>query len=169
MTHLERAIRSQPAELERLAAQDFGAMAARVADRRRVWLVGTGSSQHAAELGALLLGEAGLDARWSGSLEFARFLPRPDRDDAVIVISHTAHTSFAVAAREVALASGAEVVSVAGIGGGWPEAIETVALEQSQTYTVSLTGALLVVPLGSRIGRSRTDAWRSAGSHRARP
>jgi glutamine---fructose-6-phosphate transaminase (isomerizing) len=161
MTHLERAIRSQPAELERLAAQDFGAAAARLEDRRRVWLVGTGSSQHAAELGALLLGEAGLDARWSGSLEFARFLPRPDRDDAVIVISHTVHTSFAVAAREVALASGAEVVSVAGIGGGWPEAIETVALEQSQTYTVSLTGALLVLfrlahELGAR-GLTRGD------------
>ena len=110
-----------------------------------MWLVGTGSSQHAAELGALLLAEAGVDARWSGSLEFARFLPKPSPDDGVIVISHTARTSFALAAREVALASGAEVVSITGIGGGWPEAIETVAIEESETYTVSVTASLMVL------------------------
>jgi glucosamine--fructose-6-phosphate aminotransferase (isomerizing) len=110
-----------------------------------VWLVGTGSSQHAAELGALLLAQAGLDARWSGSSEFARFLGRPDPSDAVIVISHSAGTSFALAARQAALASGAEVASITGIGGGWPEATETVAMEQSHTYTVSLTATLMVL------------------------
>jgi glutamine---fructose-6-phosphate transaminase (isomerizing) len=145
MTHLERAIRSQSAELERLAARDFASLAARLEGRRRVWLVGTGSSQHAAELGALLLAEVGLDARWSGSSEFARFAPKLDVNDAVILISHTARTSFASAAREAALASGAEVVSISGIGGGWPEAIETVAMERSQTYTVSVTAALMVL------------------------
>jgi len=110
-----------------------------------VWLVGTGSSQHAAELGALLLAEAGLDARWSGSSEFARMVGRPDPNDAVILISHSARTSFALAARQAALASGAEVVSITGIGGGWPEAIETVAMEQSHTYTVSLTATLMIL------------------------
>jgi glucosamine--fructose-6-phosphate aminotransferase (isomerizing) len=145
MTQLERAIKSQPAELKRLAAHDLTAVAARLEGRRRVWLVGTGSSQHVAELGALLLADVGLDARWSGSLEFARSAPKRDPDDAVILISHSTHTSFAVAAREAALASGAEVVSITGIGGGWPEAIETVAMEQSQTYTVSLTAALMVL------------------------
>jgi glucosamine--fructose-6-phosphate aminotransferase (isomerizing) len=145
MTHLERAIRAQAVELERLAAHDVTSLAARLEGRRRVWLVGTGSSQHAAELGALLLAAAGLDARWSGSSEFVRLVPRPDSNDAVILISHTARTSFAVAAREAALDSGAEVVSITGIGGGWPEAIETVAMEQSETYTVSLTAALMVL------------------------
>jgi glucosamine--fructose-6-phosphate aminotransferase (isomerizing) len=120
-------------------------LAARLEGRRRVWLVGTGSSQHAAELGALLLAEAGLDARWSGSSEFVRLVPRPDPNDGVILISHTARTSYAVAARQAALASGAEVVSITGISGGWPEAIETVAMEQSHTYTVSLTAALMVL------------------------
>jgi glutamine---fructose-6-phosphate transaminase (isomerizing) len=145
MTELERAIRSQSAELQRLAAQDVAPLAARLEGRRRVWMVGTGSSQHAAELGALLLAQAGLDTRWSGSSEFARFAPKPDPDDAVIVISHTGRTSFALAAREAALASGAEVLSITGIGAGWPEAIETVAMERSETYTVSLTAALMVL------------------------
>jgi glucosamine--fructose-6-phosphate aminotransferase (isomerizing) len=111
-----------------------------------VWLVGTGSSQHVAELGALLLAEAGLDARWSGSSEFVHGAGvRLHPDDAVIVISHTARTSFAAAAREMALASGAEAAAITGIGGGWPEAIETVAMESSDTYTVSVTAALMVL------------------------
>jgi glutamine---fructose-6-phosphate transaminase (isomerizing) len=145
MTQLERAITSQVAELERLAARDFAPVAARLEGRRRVWLVGTGSSQHAAELGALLLAQAGLDARSSGSSEFVHSLPTLDRDDAVIVISHTARSAFAAAAREAALASGAEVVSITGVAGGWPEAIETVAMERSETYTVSVTAALMVL------------------------
>ena len=145
MTQLEGAFRSQPAELERLAANDLAWLAARIENRRRVWLVGTGSSQHVAELGALLLAEAGLDARWSGSLEFVRSVAKPDPNDAVILISHTARTSFAVAAREAALAAGALVVSITGVAGGWREAIETVTMEQSQTYTVSVTTALMIL------------------------
>lgn len=108
-------------------------------------LVGTGSSQHVPELGAMLLAEAGLDARPSGSQEFARTLTRLDQRDAVILISHTGRTSFAVAAREAALTAGALVVSITGIAGGWPEAIETVPMERSQTYSVSVTSALMVL------------------------
>lgn len=145
MTQLERAISAQPAELERLATRDVASHAARLQGRRRVWLVGTGSSQHVAELGAGLLVQAGLDARWSGSSDFARLAPGPGPDDGVIVISHTARSAYAVAARQAALASGSEVVSVTGIGGGWPEAIETVAMERSDTYTVSVTAALMVL------------------------
>jgi glucosamine--fructose-6-phosphate aminotransferase (isomerizing) len=145
MTEFEQAIRSQAVELERLAARDYGSFAVQLEGRQRVWLVGTGSSQHVAELGALLLAEAGLDARWSGSSEFARHPEGPRSDDAVIVISHTARTSFAIAAREAALRSGAEVLSITGIGGGWPEAIEAVGIEQSETYTVSVTAALMVL------------------------
>lgn len=145
LTRLENAIRLQPVELERLVTRDFAPFAARLHGRGRVWLVGTGTSQHAAELGALLFAEAGLDARWSGSFEFARLAFKPDADDAVIVISQSARTAFAVAARQAAIASGAEVLSITGVGGGWPEAIETVAMEQSHTYTVSFTAALMVL------------------------
>ncbi len=145
MTQLDQAIRAQPAELERLAAREMTPHAARLEGRRRVWLVGTGSSQHVAELGAGLLAQAGLDARWSGSADFTRLASGPDPDDAVIVISHTARSAYAVAARQAALASGASVVSITGVGGGWEEAIETVAMEQSETYTLSVTAALMVL------------------------
>ena len=161
MTQLEHAIRSQVVELQRLAAREYGSFAARLEGRRRVWLVGTGSSQHVAELGSLHLEEAELDARWSGSSEFVRSAAKPKSSDAVILISHSARTSFAVAARELAIASGAEVISITGIGGGWPEAIETVAMERSETYTVSVTAALVILvelahALGAR-GLTRGD------------
>jgi glucosamine--fructose-6-phosphate aminotransferase (isomerizing) len=144
-SELARAIRAQPEELARLAGQDFGPIAARLERRRRVWLIGTGSSQHVGELGALLLAESGLDARCWGSQEFTHWPARPDADDAVIVISHTGRSSFALAARELALSSSAEVVSITGAGVGWPDAIETVAVERSETYSVSVTAALMVL------------------------
>jgi hypothetical protein len=73
---------------------------------RRVWLVGTGTSEHAARLGASMLATAGLDAR---SLSAAGFCARFDElgaDDAVIVITHTTETAFARRGRELALGRG---------------------------------------------------------------
>jgi glucosamine--fructose-6-phosphate aminotransferase (isomerizing) len=161
MTELERAIRSQPAELKQLVGRDLTSTAVRLRNSRRVWLVGSGSSQHVAELGALVFADAGLDARSSGSQDFARSSVGPTADDAVIVISHTGRTSFALAAREVAFSSGAEVLSITGVGAGWPEAIETVAREKSETYTASVTAALVVIfriahDLGA-VGLARSD------------
>jgi len=145
MTRLTEAILSQPLKLRALLRRDLKPWAAKLRGCRCVWLVGTGSSQHAAELGAMALTEAGVDARWAGSYEFTRIGPRITRDDAVVVISHTARTAFAAAGRAAALSSSAAVISITGHGAGWPEALETVAAEQSQTYTVSYTAALMVL------------------------
>ena len=59
-TALELQIRSQPQELERLATHPpVHEAVERLAQCRRIWLVGTGTSLHAAELGAAMLYEAG--------------------------------------------------------------------------------------------------------------
>ena len=71
-TALHRMIRQQPDELDRVAGLDLAGQAAPLAAARRVILVGTGTSQHAAELGAMLLTQAGLDARWFPSATWAR-------------------------------------------------------------------------------------------------
>jgi len=119
----------------------------------RLWLVGTGTSQHAAELGAWLLGTAGRDARAVSSASFVSFGPKLRETDAVIVISHTGETGFALAARSRATASGARLVSITGAGVGWPEAIETVPREASETYTASYCAALLTIGrLGAELG-----------------
>ncbi|HZC15057.1 MAG TPA: hypothetical protein VE270_13655, partial [Thermoleophilaceae bacterium] len=102
MTELERAIRAQPDELRRLAGLELPAHANRLAAGERLWLVGTGTSLHAAELGAAMMARAGIDARYASSMEFARRSPFR-AGDGVIVISHTGETAYARAARARAL------------------------------------------------------------------
>ena len=149
MTGLEQAIRSQPAALERLAARALPDRAARLLDRERIWLVGTGSSQHAAELGAAMLARAGRDARAAASMSFVLggAGERIRAGDGVIVISHTGESAFPRAAHAASLEAGAETLSITGEGVGWPDAIETVAREPSETYTVSYLGTLAVLAL----------------------
>ena len=146
VTELERAIRAQPAELRRLAALDLRAQAEPLAAAERVWLVGTGTSLHAAELGAAMLLRAGIDARFASSMEFARWAPLR-RGDAVIVLTHTGETAYARASRRRALDAGAPTLSITAAGVGWPEAVETGELERSHTYTRSYSSALAVLCL----------------------
>ncbi|GAA4869938.1 SIS domain-containing protein [Kitasatospora terrestris] len=153
-TALHRMIHAQAEAVDRLAEADLAQAAERLAGARRVLLLGTGTSQHAAELGAMMLGHAGVDARWSSAAQFARWGAPLRSGDAVVVITHTAETAFALRCREQALAAGVPTVSITGVGtGDWPEAVETVAKEQSETYTVSYTAALTVLAgLAHRLG-----------------
>jgi glucosamine--fructose-6-phosphate aminotransferase (isomerizing) len=146
VTELERAIRAQPGELRRLAGLELPAHARRLAAGERLWLVGTGTSLHAAELGAAMLVRAGVDARFVSSMDFASRAPLR-AGDGVIVISHTGETAYARRSRARALAAGAETLSITAAGVGWPEAIEATARERSETYTVSYTAALAVLAL----------------------
>jgi glutamine---fructose-6-phosphate transaminase (isomerizing) len=146
VTELERAIRAQPDELRRLAGLELPPHANRLAAGERLWLVGTGTSLHAAELGAAMMARAGVDARFASSMEFARRAPLR-AGDGVIVISHTGETAYARAARARALALGTETLSLTATGVGWPEAVEVTEKELSETYTRSYTGALAVLAL----------------------
>ncbi|MFG2697180.1 SIS domain-containing protein [Kitasatospora sp. NPDC048407] len=153
-TALHRMVHAQADAVDRLAEADLRQAAERLADARRVLLLGTGTSQHAAELGAMMLHHAGVDARWSSAAQFARWGAPLRSDDAVVVITHTAETAFALRCREQALAAGVPTVSITGAGtADWAESVETVAKEQSETYTVSYTAALTVLAgLAHRLG-----------------
>ncbi len=144
-TALHRMIMAQADALDRIAGIDLAAPAAILAAARRVILVGTGTSQHAAELGSMMLERAGLDARWFPAATWVLCSTGPRRGDALVVITHTGQTGYAARARAEALATGVPVVSITGTGAGWPEAITTVAPEDSETYTVSYTAALAVL------------------------
>ena len=144
-TALERQIMSQPEQLEAVLAEPLPTSAAdRLRDANRIWLVGTGTSQHAAELGAVMLQEAGRDARAMSSMAFANRPPFAE-GDGVILISHNAgaETSFAGASWTAATRAGLPVVPVTRRGGSLPDAIETVEQETSHTYTASYTAALV--------------------------
>jgi glucosamine--fructose-6-phosphate aminotransferase (isomerizing) len=145
VTALAETVANQGAVLRHALELDLEAAEAKLAGAERIWLVGTGTSEHAALLGAAMLTSAGLDSRALSGQGFAVAPPRLGADDAVIVISHTATTTFARQAREEALAAGARVLSITGEGKGWPEAIEAAPPERSETYTASYLAALLVL------------------------
>ncbi len=155
MSALADTIARQGAVLRDVLAVDLDAALSRLDGARQVWLVGTGTSEHAAHLGASMLATAGLDARSISAAGFCARSPALGADDAAIVISHTAETAFARRARELALAAGSRTVAVTGQGKGWPEALEVAPPERSETYTASYLAALFVlarlaVALGSR-------------------
>jgi glutamine---fructose-6-phosphate transaminase (isomerizing) len=151
-TALERQIRSQPEELSRLLSasqtrDQVHAAAQGLHRAHRIWLVGTGTSLHAAELGASMLQEAGRAAQAVASMHFVQWAPIVGPQDGVIVITHTAETAFALAARATAFNAGLDVVTVTRQGAGFPDSIETVQKESAETYTVSYTATLLVLGL----------------------
>ncbi len=111
----------------------------------RIWLVGTGTSQHAAELGCWLFGHGRRGVRWASSASFAARPELMAAGDGVVVISHTAETAFSRSCRRLALERGLPTLSITGRDAGWPEAIETVPRERSETYSASYTAALTVL------------------------
>jgi glucosamine--fructose-6-phosphate aminotransferase (isomerizing) len=162
MTHgtaLHRMISQQADALERIAGLDLGRQAATLAAARRVLIIGTGTSQHAAELGAMMLERAGIDALWFAASTWVRWATGPRPGDALLVITHTGETAYAARARAEALSAGVPVLSVTGTGCDWPEAIRTVPPEESETYTVSYTAALAVLArLAHHIGSADGSA-----------
>jgi glutamine---fructose-6-phosphate transaminase (isomerizing) len=144
-TALERQITSQPEQLDAVLAEPLPTSAAeRLRSAGRIWLVGTGTSLHAAELGAQMLQAAGRDARAASSMAFANRPPFAE-GDGVILISHNAgsETAFAGASWTMATRAGLPVVPITRRGGLLPDAIETVQKETSHTYTASYTAALV--------------------------
>ncbi len=149
-TELGFQIRSQPDELERMLSDARTKQQAHEAAEglhrvRRIWVVGTGTSQHAASLGAAMLQDAGRSAHAVSSMQFVRNAPIVGPHDGVIVITHTGETSYALAARALAFTAGLQTVTICRRGLAFNDCIETVEKETSETYTVSYTTALLAM------------------------
>lgn len=145
MSELAHAIAAQADLLEQVLTVSLDDALSRLEPARRIWLVGTGTSEHAAQLGEwmLLSGPRAVRALSSASLVARAAQLGPE--DAVVVISHTTETAFARAARAMVSRAGGALVSITGRDKGWPEAVQTVPAERSETYTASYTAALLVL------------------------
>jgi glutamine---fructose-6-phosphate transaminase (isomerizing) len=145
MTALADTIAAQGDLLDEVMSLNLDDAMDRLGSAERVWFVGTGTSQHAAELGASMFGAGERPARWSSSAAFCFDPPALGADDAAVIISHTTETAFARRARALAIDAGARVVSITAHGRGWPEAVEAAPLERAETYTASYLAALLVL------------------------
>jgi glutamine---fructose-6-phosphate transaminase (isomerizing) len=151
-SNLAHQIASQPDELQRLLTsgsvrQEVHAAAEALHRVRRIWMVGTGTSQHAAHLGAAMLQDAGRSAHAVSSMQFVKNAPIVGPKDGVVVVSHTGETSYALSARALAFAAAIQTATIAREGIGMNDVIETVPKETSETYTVSYTTALLVLAM----------------------
>ena len=151
-TQLERQIRAQPDALAEMLGSAhtrdrIRLTAERLHRARRMWVVGTGTSFHAAELGASMLQLAGRQAQAVPSMQFVEFAPIIGPQDAVIVITHTAETAYSLSTRAQTFAAGLNLVMITKRGSGFPEAIETVDKESAETYSISYTTALLALAM----------------------
>lgn len=165
----------QPEDLRRLLATGWGQAAEAaglMVGARRVFLVGIGTSYHAALVGSWLLRAAGLDARALLSSDVALYpdavLMRPD--DAVIVMAHTGVKRFSGEAMARAKAAGATVLSVGSQTAEHPGSqlvLRTIEREKSAAYTASHLAAITVLAqVAAEIGEQGTPNGSAAAGFR---
>lgn len=151
-TAFEHQIRSQPAELEHLLTdphtrEQIHAAAEGLHRVRRLWVVGTGSSQHVAHLGAAMLQDAGRSAHAVSSMQFVRNAPIVGPHDGVVIVTHSGSSAYSMAARVLAFSAGLQTITITHRGTALNDVIETTATETSETHSVGYTAALLAMGL----------------------
>ena len=147
-------IRSQPDAIAALLERERGncaALAEQLRDRRRIYVVGIGTSWHAALAGAALL-RSGPESFAVNSFEFCTDTPPLGADDAAIVLTHTAAKQASFDALNLARERGALTVAVAsteprGSLDAAHTVIHTCPPETSAAYTVSYTTALTALAM----------------------
>jgi glutamine---fructose-6-phosphate transaminase (isomerizing) len=158
VSHMRDTMAGQPALLREVLAD--GAPVRAAAERlrdRRLWLVGTGTSWHAANHGAWLLRAAGVDALAVQASDAALGLPAPGEDDGLIVLSHTGAKRHANTVLQRAREAGMECL-VVGARGREGVDLTTSEREQSSAYTASHLGALLrLAQLAAALGADLGD------------
>jgi len=152
------AIHQQPSAVRDMLdrhAKQAQEVASLLAQKRRLYLVGIGTSWHAALTAEHwfrhFAGDQPEVQAWH-SFEFVAYPPALGPDDAAIIISHRGTKTFSFEALDVARARGALTLAITGINPG-PRVgvadfnLHTVEQEQSFTLTVSYTAALAVLAL----------------------
>jgi len=152
-SEMYQTIHRQPADLRRVLDGGWGVAgqaARRLSAAKRVYVVGIGTSYHAALMGSWLLRYNGIDARAVASFDFAQY-PHSyplGADDAVIVLSHTGAKQYSLAALQVGTNAGAAVMSIGGTEAEHPGSeliLRTTQKETSAAYTSSHLVAMTVL------------------------
>ena len=142
MSAMRETMAGQPAALRELLADTAPVeTAAEALTGRRLWLVGTGTSWHAANHGAWLLREAGVEAWPLQAADSAAYGPAPASGDGLLLLSHTGAKRHTNTVLERARAAGVPSVRIGARDTGAD--IETVERERSSAYTASHLATLL--------------------------
>jgi len=152
------AIHQQPSAVEDMLnrhGKQAKEVASTLAEKRRLYLVGIGTSWHAALTAEHwfrhFAGDQLVVQAWH-SFDFVSYPPPLGPNDAVIVISHRGTKTYSFRALEVAKALGALTMVITGIDPGPRVSVadvrfHTVEQERSAALTVSYTSALAVLAL----------------------
>jgi glucosamine--fructose-6-phosphate aminotransferase (isomerizing) len=147
----------QPADLRGLLEDEAAVESvAAVLEGRRVALVGTGTSWHAANHGVWLLRAAGVDAIAHQGMDVALWPEHIADDDTVLLLSHRNTKRYTSAALADWKKRGIDVRVVSGVGSPGAD-LQTVAPERSAAFTASHLGALMrlaqiATALGAELG-----------------
>ena len=173
------AIMRQPEAMDEMLvkhATSVQPVAAELAKKRRIYLVGIGTSWHA----GLVAGHwfrkfsgAGPVIEVRHSFEFCAYPPPLDADDAVIVISHRGTKTYSFLALEMAKSSGAYTVTATSTDPGPRIAaadiqLQTVEQERSAAFTISYTAGLMVMGMLAAALGGWTDQSGDVSQLRAR-
>jgi glutamine---fructose-6-phosphate transaminase (isomerizing) len=166
--HMYDAIFAQPEAFVRVLEKNGAAadeFAAGASSCERLFLVGIGTSYHAARVGEHLFREygGGLDVRAVHSFDFALYGPELAPGDCVLALSHRGTKRYTAQALQRAVEAGCRTALVTGEGGSvsvrTDAVFRTVAQEGSAAHTVSYTAAISVLAhLAGRIGYHRTGS-----------
>jgi glucosamine--fructose-6-phosphate aminotransferase (isomerizing) len=161
-----RHVYSQPDAVQDAVSKNRAAVerfAERIAGLDRLYVVGIGTSWHAALMAEhfMRVYAGGMPGYAVHSFDFVHYGPDLTDRDAVVVISHTGRKSYSVEALDRARRAGTSLALVAGEDGAERNAdlehlFVTVPPEGSATYTFSYTSALgVLASLAGAIGRQR--------------
>jgi glutamine---fructose-6-phosphate transaminase (isomerizing) len=166
--HMYDAIFAQPEAFARVperneqAVNDF---AEEAASCERLFLVGIGTSYHAARVGEHLLRVygGGLDVRAIHAFDFALYGPDLVPEDCVVGVSHRGTKRYTARALDRALEAGCRTALVIGEGGSVSveanAVFRTVAQEKTAAHTVSYTSAVSILAhLAGSLGYHRTGS-----------
>ena len=152
------AIQQQPQAIEEMLRKhgaNVEEVAVDLAKKRRLYLVGIGTSWHAALVAEHWFRRCcgrSLEVQAWHSFEFCAYPPPLSDEDAVVVISHRGTKTYSFQALEMAKAVGAYTVSITSTNPGpriqvADAVLNTVDQERSAAFTVSYTSALTVLAL----------------------
>jgi len=159
---MRAAIWAQSAELRRLLADPGPARAAAGKLRGRpVRLVGIGTSWHAAQHGAWLLAEAGVDARAEHAADLAPYGRGFADGEAVIVLSHTGSTGYSAEMLRRARGTGGPAVGISAIGAGGDVTVSG-SVVVTGGFVVNTTWTIVQRTAGVITG-TITQVWTSPG------
>jgi len=166
------AMREQPDAFAAVAARTApaaGAITARLARCDRLYLVGIGTSYHAALAGEHLVRTygGGMPVYAAHAFDFALYGPPLGPGDAVVTVTHRGTKRYTLDALVRAREAGCPTVVITGDGpddrAGADLVLNTVPQERSSTHTVSYAGAVAALSVvaaqvgAARLGRPALD------------